>query len=71
MTFCHCPYKTTYKNKDCSECNFNDKLTYSSQNGKEYNIRRIKTKTCTFELVSSENINDYIYLQDGSYNDLR
>ena len=71
MTFCHCPYKTTYKNKDCRECNFNDKLTYYSQNGKEYSIRRIKVKTCTFELISNERINDNVYLQQGSYNDLR
>ncbi|MBQ9792160.1 MAG: U32 family peptidase [Clostridia bacterium] len=58
MTFCHCPYKTNYKNKDCSECKFNGRLTYTSQNGKEYKIRRIKVNNCYFELVSEMFLNE-------------
>lgn len=58
MTFCHCPYKTSYKNEDCSECKFNNKLTYKTQNGKEYKIRRTKINNCYFELVSENFLNE-------------
>lgn len=57
MTFCHCPYKTTYKNTDCKECKFDNLLTYKSQSGKEFKIRRTKISSCIFELVNDEILN--------------
>ena len=54
MTFCHCPYKTCYKNGDCKSCKFDNSLEYISQDDRHYNIRRIKLNSCIFELVDSD-----------------
>lgn len=71
MTYAHCPYKTTYGNDKCSECKFNNNLTYVSQNGREYKIRRILVKNCTFELVNDTEINANKKFNKNTYNDLR
>lgn len=54
MTFCHCPYKTTFKN-ECENCRFNGKLTLST-NGHEFKIRRYKIVDCHFELIADKSI---------------
>lgn len=56
MTFCHCPYKTCCGNTSCKECRFDDSLKYISKDKSQYNIRRIKLKTCIFELVDCNKI---------------
>ena len=58
MTFCHCPYKETFKN-ECTNCKFNDKLSYTNQSGKTFKIRRIKLANCYFELLADKKIENF------------
>ena len=58
MTFCHCPYKTNYKNESCEDCKFNNSLSYKAQNGKEYKIRRTKINNCYFQFISEKFLNE-------------
>ena len=59
MTFCHCPYKTVFENKDCSHCLYQEGMTYNHQ-GKTFEIRRTKINKCYFELLSSQPIGKQI-----------
>ena len=49
MTFAHCPYKVITKS-NCTNCKFDDNLTYSSQSNKTYKIKRTKLSNCYFTL---------------------
>lgn len=56
MTFCHCPYKTTYNYVDCKDCKCNNKLKYFDQANHEFNINRYQISGCYFELKESKKI---------------
>ena len=71
MTFCHCPYKTSFGNSDCESCKFTDSLEYKAQNGKIFSVRRCKIKNCVFELVGDEVLNKNQFLNDKTFTDLR
>lgn len=50
MTLRHCPMKEHLKT-DCGRCPFKDGYTYKMQSGKEFKLKRIKMKDCTFYLT--------------------
>lgn len=56
MTLCHCPYKTTYNNKDCNNCKNNNQLHFVDDIGNEYTINRYMVSGCYFELKQTKNI---------------
>ena len=60
MTFCHCPYKTVYNYDSCKECEYSEGLKYQAEDGKNYDIRRIRCNSCYFELVYNQNIGEKV-----------
>lgn len=52
MTYCHCPYKTSYGYNDCKNCKFESGLQYTNERGHTFNIRRTKISDCYFELIN-------------------
>lgn len=61
MTFCHCPYKTVYKNDSCLNCKYTGSLTYKDDSQNRFEIRRVKIENCNFELVDNMIINQNFY----------
>ncbi len=57
MTFVHCPQKTCFKKQCSKDCVFNN-ITYKSESGKSYQIRRTKIAYCYFELLKNLYINN-------------
>ena len=68
MTFVNCPYKTVYGN-GCGDCRCTGKLSYISEKGKKFAVRRKKIVFCTFEMLSD----NYTNASDGvrKYTDCR
>ena len=66
MTYCHCPYKTSFNYSDCKNCKFNNALEYTNERGHTFKIRRTKVANCYFELVNDIKLNS-----DGGMIDLR
>lgn len=58
MTFCHCPYKTSYNYNDCKNCKFNGQLVLTNERGHSFRVRRTKVANCYFELVNDEERTD-------------
>ncbi len=57
MTFVHCPQKTCFNKQCAKDCAFNN-LTYKSENGKNYEIRRTRIFNCYFELLKYISCNE-------------
>ena len=49
MTLRHCPMKS-HLNANCNNCPYKAGYEYVMQNGKRFKLKRIKMKSCTFEL---------------------
>ena len=70
MNFAHCPYKVNYHNT-CSNCTFNDSLSYKGENKEIHRIRRIKLSKCYFELLNSKCLNTYHKINNLKVIDIR
>ncbi len=50
MTMRHCPMKA-HLNADCKNCPYKEGYTYTMENGKVLNLKRLRMSTCTFYLI--------------------
>ena len=53
MTLKHCPFKEFF-GSSCSSCKYKDGVIYKMQNGKEFNLERVKLKSCQFILKDTK-----------------